>query len=223
MLNCLGCDNINSFLEDCINKKENLLKVMRLLCLQFLVCGRMKAKMLNQYRKEILQSYGYNHMPLLLKLQKAGLLNRIATPTTAANRPEASGYRVIRKLFRQIVDNVDEKDPNDSSYVYSGYGSLLVRLCEYWLKPGWRTINEYLMKIPGDTVICESTDEKIPFDSSFNADRSIKRTVLVLFVGGATLAEISALRFVAAHSEGVEFIVATTSILTGDRLIQSFA
>jgi hypothetical protein len=45
---------------------------------------------------------------------------------------------------------------------------------------------------------------------------------LVLFVGGCTFAEISALRFLSQQEDATtEYLVATTAVITGDKLIES--
>ena len=49
----------------------------------------------------------------------------------------------------------------------------------------------------------------------------IKKT-LVVFVGGCTFAEISALRFLSTLEDApTEYLVATTAVITGDKLIDS--
>jgi hypothetical protein len=48
-------------------------------------------------------------------------------------------------------------------------------------------------------------------------------TVLVVFVGGVTFAEISALRFLAARPDAsARFVICTTKILNGSSLLQTF-
>jgi hypothetical protein len=47
-----------------------------------------------------------------------------------------------------------------------------------------------------------------------------KKKVLVYFLGGVTLAEVGALRFLNQQkNSNVKFIVATTQIITGDRAV----
>jgi len=49
-----------------------------------------------------------------------------------------------------------------------------------------------------------------------------KKVVMVFYLGGVTMAEIAALRFL-SQREGsqVEYIVATTNVITGDFLLQT--
>lgn len=41
------------------------------------------------------------------------------------------------------------QNPNDISYVYSGYAPLSVRLTQLLARPGWRSIEEVLKMLPG--------------------------------------------------------------------------
>lgn len=41
------------------------------------------------------------------------------------------------------------QNPNDISYVYSGYAPLSVRLTQVLARPGWRSIEEVLKMLPG--------------------------------------------------------------------------
>lgn len=41
------------------------------------------------------------------------------------------------------------QNPNDISYVYSGYAPLSIRLTQVLARPGWRSIEEVLKMLPG--------------------------------------------------------------------------
>lgn len=75
--------------------------------------------------KLLCQTYGYEHIETLHRLEKLGLLCR---RTTVA--PSRSPFSQCRRLLRLTVDDVDEFNPNDISYVYSGYAPLSVRLVQ---------------------------------------------------------------------------------------------
>ena len=48
------------------------------------------------------------------------------------------------------------------------------------------------------------------------------KKTLVLFVGGCTFAEISSLRFLSSLEDSTaEYLIGTTAIITGDKLIES--
>src|SRR5208282_4053782 len=50
--------------------------------------------------------------------------------TGAASAGTKTNYTYLRKQLRLIVDEVNEQDPNDIAYVYSGYAPLSVRLVQ---------------------------------------------------------------------------------------------
>ncbi|KAI8141985.1 Sec1-like protein [Fennellomyces sp. T-0311] len=113
------------YIEEMINKQKSLIQVLRLLCLMSLAQGGLKVKLYDHFRREIVQTYGYEHVETLHRLEALGLL---AKRTTAA--PSRSAFSQNRRLLRLIVDDVDEFHPNDISYVYSGYAPMSVRLVQ---------------------------------------------------------------------------------------------
>ncbi|XP_003380001.1 vacuolar protein sorting-associated protein 33A [Trichinella spiralis] len=188
-------------------------KVLRLMCLQSLTNAGLKTKLYDQYRREFLQSYGYQYLLLFVELEKVGLFTKNSTD----NRNQASSYPNIRKLFDLIIDNhTNELEPNDVSYVYSGYAPLIPRLCQQWAKPGWTEIMDNLSKVPGITKLAAGDERRIK-------SKNRRNIVLVLFVGGVTSAEVSALRFLSSQETSSHFLVATTSVTTGERLLECLA
>ena len=52
---------------------------------------------------------------------------------------------------------------------------------------------------------------------------SQQRTVVVVFIGGVTFAEVAGLRWLSARSNGsINFVVATTKLVNGHTLVESF-
>ena len=49
------CFQVNSYIEDCIAQKHPLIKVLRLVCLQSVCNSGLKQKVLDYYKREILQ------------------------------------------------------------------------------------------------------------------------------------------------------------------------
>lgn len=113
-------------IEDLILSEAPIKVVLRLLCLLSVVSGGIKPKNLEYLRREILQTYGYTYLPMLEMLNKTGLLTR-ATPSSARSNV---AFQAARGPLKLIVDDVDERNPNDVSYVYSGYAPLSVRLVQ---------------------------------------------------------------------------------------------
>ncbi|XP_057348498.1 vacuolar protein sorting-associated protein 33A isoform X1 [Manis pentadactyla] len=214
----IDTDKVNSYIEDCIAQKHPLIKVLRLICLQSVCNSGLKQKVLDYYKREILQAkwlllqtYGYEHILTLSNLEKAGLL-----------KPQAGGrnnYPTIRKTLRLWMDDVNEQNPTDISYVYSGYAPLSVRLAQLLSRPGWRSIEEVLRILPGPHF-----EERQPLPTGLQKKRQPgeNRVALIFFLGGVTFAEIAALRFLSQLEDGgTEYVIATTKLMNGASWIES--
>ena len=113
-----------------IDQEASFQLVLRLLCLYSLVTGGLKPKVLEEFKREILQTYGYEYLPLLVSLADLNILTRAGTSSTK------SAFAQVRKPLRLIVDDVDESNPEDAAYVYSGYAPMSVRLVQHALGLG---------------------------------------------------------------------------------------
>ncbi|XP_022373143.1 vacuolar protein sorting-associated protein 33A isoform X2 [Enhydra lutris kenyoni] len=204
-------DKVNSYIEDCIAQKHPLIKVLRLVCLQSVCNSGLKQKVLDYYKREILQTYGYEHILTLYNLEKVGLLK----PQTGGR----NNYPTIRKTLRLWMDDVNEQNPTDISYVYSGYAPLSVRLAQLLSRPGWRSIEEVLRILPGPHF-----EERQPLPTGLQKKRQPgeNRVTLIFFLGGVTFAEIAALRFLSQLEDGgTEYVIATTKLMNGASWIES--
>ncbi|XP_004276742.1 vacuolar protein sorting-associated protein 33A isoform X1 [Orcinus orca] len=206
----IDTDKVNSYIEDCIAQKHPLIKVLRLVCLQSVCNSGLKQKVLDYYKREILQTYGYEHILTLYNLEKAGLL-----------KPQTGGrntYPTVRKTLRLWMDDVNEQNPTDISYVYSGYAPLSVRLAQLLSRPGWRSIEEVLRILPGPHF-----EERQPLPTGLQKKRQPgeNRVTLIFFLGGVTFAEIAALRFLSQLEDGgTEYVIATTKLINGASWIE---
>ncbi|XP_060558501.1 vacuolar protein sorting-associated protein 33A-like isoform X2 [Ruditapes philippinarum] len=225
-MECLRCqqelykgeetDKVNQYIDDCIGRREPLLKVLRLLCIQSFCNNGLKPKVFEYYKREIVQTYGLQHLVTLTNLERVGML-RLHT-----NR----SYQTVRKSLKLTVEDVNEMAPNDISYVYSGYAPLSVRLIQYLARPGWRSITEVLSILPGPRVdevqqIPVALRKRRSSITSSHSSMADQKVTLVFFLGGVTYAEVAALRFLAQQDDGCDYIVATTKLLTGSQLLYS--
>uniref|UniRef100_A0A671G4P6 VPS33A core subunit of CORVET and HOPS complexes n=1 Tax=Rhinolophus ferrumequinum TaxID=59479 RepID=A0A671G4P6_RHIFE len=207
----IDTDKVNSYIEDCIARKHPLIKVLRLICLQSVCNSGLKQKVLDYYKREILQTYGYEHILTLHNLEKAGLLK----PQTGGR----NNYPTIRKTLRLWMDDVNEQNPTDISYVYSGHAPLSVRLAQLLSRPGWRSIEEVLRMLPGPHF-----EERQPLPTGLQKKRQPgeNRVTLIFFLGGVTFAEIAALRFLSQLEDGgTEYVIATTKLMNGASWLES--
>jgi hypothetical protein len=239
-----------NYIEECINKQEPLVKVLRLLCLLSLTTGGLKEKTHAFFIKEIIQTYGYEYIFTINNLSKLGFLRK------QGESKLGNWFGNVRGPMKLLVLDVNEKDPNDIAYTYSGYAPLSCRLVEFArlsnlasigamqssqtqssaasksrladdsLRDGWglpRSFEEAVRATPGPTFhvqqsfISSTAAPMDDFDGVPKAD-----VTLIVFVGGITFAEISALRFLEQKMKGQKkFIILTTSIVNGNSFIES--
>lgn len=212
-------DKVHPYIEDCIGRQEPLYKVLRLVCIQSYCNNGLKPKVLDYYKREIIQTYGYEHLLTIFNLEKAGLLRPHGNRT----------YPTIRKSLRLVIDEINEQNPNDISYVFSGFAPLSVRLAQYYARPGWRSITEVLNLLPGPTVeeiqqIPVALRKRRSSIGSTHSSTTDQKVTLIFFLGGVTYAEIAALRFLAQQDDGgTDYAIATTKIINGTSIVHSIS
>eukprot|EP01125_Pyxidicula_operculata_P001470 TRINITY_DN11349_c0_g1_i1.p1 TRINITY_DN11349_c0_g1~~TRINITY_DN11349_c0_g1_i1.p1 ORF type:complete len:649 (-),score=140.94 TRINITY_DN11349_c0_g1_i1:30-1976(-) len=237
------------YIEECINKQEPLVKVLRLMCLYSLTNNGIKDKNYNFLRREILQTYGFKYMFTLDNLSKLGMLK--------VSSARVNLYQRLKKDMNLIIEEMNEQDPTDIAYVYSGYAPVSIRLVEKAtqapspssLLDDTNTNNKHQPE--GVTKININNQEQDIFQGwgdsridnivsicsggpSFHARQnlpkglsnpenkgSVRKVVMVFFVGGCTYTEISALRFLKHKNPDLDFIIGTTRLLNGNTLIES--
>lgn len=133
-----------------------------------------------------------------------------------------------------IVDDVDELNPQDISYVYSGYAPLSVRLVQLCVtgsasnmtalklkpdyQPTWKGAEDALKHVPGPNVEVVQEPNQALSRASSQPEKVSK--IAVCFLGGCTFTEIAALRLLGKRT-GIQFLVLTTSVVSGQGIIES--
>jgi vacuolar protein sorting-associated protein 33A len=215
-------------IEELIARDAPLAEVLRIMCLESCISGGIKPRDLESFKKMILQAYGYQHILTLDALEKLQLLLSRTSPMTggASHTGTKTNYTYLRKALRLIVDEVNEHDPNDIAYVYSGYAPLSVRLVQCILQKqyltsitrggnanngvatggasqGWRGFEEAVKHVCGQTFDeVQKGEDKAVKARALLTGSGEKKTVFVVFLGGITFTEIAALRFIAKKEEG---------------------
>lgn len=237
-------------IEELIARDAPLTEVLRVLCLESCIAGGIKPKELEGFKKMILQAYGYQHLLTLDALEKLQLLLSRASPMASmipmtgatSSTGTKTNYTYLRKALRLIVDEVNEHDPNDIAYVYSGYAPLSVRLVQSILQKqyltsitrgggasngavttgglsqGWRGFEEAVKHVGGQTFDeAQKGEDKAVKARALLTGSGEKKTVFVVFLGGITFTEVAALRFIAKQEEGkpVSFSSSTLSLTEG--------
>ncbi|CZT47326.1 probable vacuolar sorting protein [Rhynchosporium secalis] len=243
-------------IEEMILRDDPLSDVLRILCLESCLSGGIKPRELEAFKRMILQAYGYQHILTLDALEKLQLLLSRSSPMASmipmtggpANTGTKTNYTYLRKALRLIVDEVNEHDPNDIAYVYSGYAPLSVRLVQCILQKsylasitrggsanvpagvatggasqGWRGFDDAVKHVRGQTFDqAQKGEDKAVKARSLLSGSGEKKTVFVVFLGGITFTEIAALRFVAKKEEArKQIIICTTSIISGNRIMET--
>lgn len=217
-LNCIDNEKVCPFIEDLIAQQAPLTKILRLICLQCVTGSGLKPKVLEYYKRELVQVYGLSTWLTLCNLEKVGLLK----PQTGSRQ-----YAVLRKTLHLTADDSD-LDGKDKSYLSSKYVPLTVRLSEHIAKnKGWTGIADVLGSLPGPMLDeLQSLQPRMIRRNSISSENSSSienpRVILVFFIGGCTYHEISALRSISQQEDSnVEFVVLTTKLINGNTFIET--
>ncbi|KAI8965888.1 vacuolar protein sorting 33A-like protein [Daldinia sp. FL1419] len=252
-----GADPSSQFeaIEELIARDVPLQEILRLLCVYSCISGGIKAKDFDHFRRLILEGYGYQHFLTLVNLEKLQLFlsrtspmaSMIPMPGSGTTTGTKTNYAYLRKQLRLIVDEVNEHDPNDIAYVYSGYAPLSIRLVQCILQKqyllsftrgngttgastaassgaqGWRGFDEAVKHARGQTFDeLQKGEDKAVKARALLSGGGDKKTVFVVFVGGITFTEIAALRFIAKKEEARRnIVICTTSIISGNKMMDA--
>lgn len=232
-------------IEELIARDTPLPEILRLLCVYSCISGGVRTKEYDLFRRLILEGYGYQHLLTLQRLEKLQLFLSKSSPlanmipmTGTSTTGNKTNYTYLRKQLKLIVDEVNEHDPNDIAYVYSGYAPLSVRLVQCILQKqylltithgngvaggsqGWRGFDDAVKHARGQTFdeVQKGEDKAVKARALLSGNGN-KKTVFVVFVGGITFAEIAALRFIAKREEARRnIVICTTSITSGNKMM----
>ena len=223
ILNGDDLDHCADYLETQMNRQEPIIDVLRLFCLLSVASGGIRPRAWDFLRKEFLQTYGYHHVITLNNLMKVGLIRKQDGPK--------SGFPNMRRPLR-LVDTTgvsgagsESSTETDISYIYSGYAPLSVRLVQMAVLNGFSPATDLLRQLPGDLVeVTQDYDDRgQPIQTPPKPIKSIidrRPFVVVVFIGGITFAEISAMRYLSAKElVPVDFLIATTMVINGSTML----
>ncbi|KAF7687958.1 vacuolar protein sorting-associated protein 33B [Silurus meridionalis] len=235
---CIG------FIEEHINRQVSMIESLRLLCLLSLTENGLLPKDYRSLKAQYLQSYGIEHLLTFANLRQIGLLveqqpgealtaveskvGKLVNDKTVGKLTDAfsslakkSNFRALSKKLMLIPKTGEEYDlrvPRDMAYIFSGaYVPMSCKLIEQVLeRDGWTGLEEVTRMLNGHefavTGGSSGTEARIKTDS--------QRIILVMFLGGCSYSEISALRFI-GREKGYRFIVVTTAITNSARLLEA--
>lgn len=214
-------------LEAKMLKQYDKLRVLRALVLLSSTQGGLAKTDFDSLRRSFLMNYGHHEIVTLMNLQDAGLLK--------VKDKKAPGYfdwnwEKIKTALDLLNEECNMVAPSDISFVFNGFCPLSVRLIERILdQNGMATLAQKgIFKLLGltDDKIATPPQELRLFTTQAPNGVSLqtragfkKKKILVYFVGGVTYGEIAAIRFLQNLMPKFRFIIATTTIITGQRAI----
>ncbi|KAM8876699.1 vacuolar protein sorting-associated protein 33B isoform 1-T2 [Synchiropus picturatus] len=227
-----------TFIEEHINRQISMIESLRLLCLLSITENGLLPKDYRSLKLQYLQSYGAEHLLTFANLKQLGLLmeqqpgdtltvmeskvGKLVNDKTAGMLTETfsslakkSNFRALSKKLNLVPKSDEEYDlrvPRDMAYIFSGaYVPLSCKLVEQVLeRSSWTGLEEVTRLLNGHEFAVAGNN---------GAQSDAQRLVLVMFLGGCTFSEISALRFL-GKEKGYKFIVVTTAITNSTRLIE---
>lgn len=187
-------DRINRVLPDLetlLMRQHNPWNLLRLICLQSIANNGLKSKILEYYKRELIQNYGHDYLLFCMQLERANLLlNRERFYDTGS--------------FTQLKNRFGLDAP------------LSIAVTKTLMHASQPSQCGNLNILRGPTVVHGEPHIAPPKTSSGEE----ARVILVFFVGGCTYAEIAALRFM-AQQEDCEFLIATTKIINGRTFLEA--
>uniref|UniRef100_A0A8C9ZAH0 VPS33B late endosome and lysosome associated n=1 Tax=Sander lucioperca TaxID=283035 RepID=A0A8C9ZAH0_SANLU len=195
-----------SFIEEHINRQVSMIESLRLLCLLSITENGLLPKDYRSLKAQYLQSYGVDHLLTFANLRQLGLLveqqpgetltvmeskvGKLVNDRTGGKLSDAfsslakkSNFRALSRKLNLVPKSDEEYDlrvPRDMAYIFSGaYVPLSCKLIEQVLeRDGWTGLEEVTRLLNGHEFANDA-----------------QRIILVMFLGGCTFSEISALRF----------------------------
>ncbi|MCQ2818945.1 MAG: Sec1 family protein [archaeon] len=194
--------NLHDFYIDEISKKEEMFKILRLMCIESLTHCGIYYKFYDQLKKFFLTVYGHQNIFLWRDLEELNILHK---------ESKEYPYDFLCNKFNLICEYVNINEPNDPAYAYGGYCPLNIRLIEAITKKGWKNIKDLIKRIPGEFDFPQDESEILKEDSE-------NKIVLLVFLGGITYGEIAAIRFLNTVSNK-KFVILTSGIIHSKRII----
>ena len=193
------------FIDNELTKKSEEFNLLKILCLICNLKNGIKSRIYDQIKREFFQIYGFQELFLWNNLEKANILKS----------PEGSNYYMdIDRKLKLIYEDVNLNEPNDISYSYSGYAPISIRLIERAVTKGWKSIEDILYKLPGEYNFPKDEIEIV------KESKDIKYFLLV-FIGGITYGELSAVRYLNKKLKNKKFIIMTTGMINNKKIFNS--
>lgn len=234
--------NSLSFIEDGIIKLWPKRLLLRLICLYSLCYSGISNKDLHNLIRLYSQSYGFQSILTFFNLKKIGIIFETSNQfnfVTSSIVPKLPAYqnassnaafpsesikkfRHVTKKFNLIplleTENYSVRTPSDCGYVFGGaYSPFVCKMVDTFLElKTFSQIDEWCKQ-----TLCKLQPSIIPNQHNGRSlSLKSKRIQIVLFIGGATYAEISALRFL-SKQRAMPILIMATNITNGSKFCQT--
>lgn len=206
IINGVKMDEVFKYIEECIYKKDPITKILRLLMIASIINNGIPPKKYTFFRNEIVQTYGFEFLLTLNNLDKLNLLCKKGKNINYTWKTLASQLNVL---------DPEKEDELDIHQVYGGLSPLSIEVLKRIAESSWdENLENLLKKLPGRYMRYTQSASAPPLPNS-------KKIILVFVIGGITMAEISALRYLNQTQQKYEFYIATTKLINGGTFIKS--
>ena len=222
ILQGISQSNSETFYDDCITDKKDLVKILSLMILESLTQNGIEnyAKI----KRDILAVYGYQNIFLLRNLETLEWLKE--KDKLSLKKIFKSNYQQISEKLNLFTEDFFLGKTDSLSYVHQGYCPISLRLIEKVGEGGWSEIKDILQLIPGETSFPNNESEIANPKEELN-------TIFLVFLGGITYTEIEGIRYLnrkykqfydksdRENKTRKQFIIITTQILNRKKLLNS--
>lgn len=161
-------------IETKLLRQESAISIIRLMCLQSIANNGLKPKVIDHYKKEIIQNYGNDFLLFLEDLKKASLLLH-------NDNPYPNSYGDLKSRLDLIKDDVSESNPDHLSYVYGGYAPISITMVKNLVQQPtvWRNETALVFFIGGCTFAEISALRYLSKQEDFNWEFIVATTKIL--------------------------------------------
>eukprot|EP00796_Vickermania_ingenoplastis_P009248 gene9248-6501_t len=200
------------YIEELICRRSNLLLIMRLLCLYSVVRGGLKPRDYDTFKEKMMLSFGVcETLSAFLTLSKSGLLSQHKGRSSEYAQWARGGMGSTSSELKTTGESINQ--------LYGDYAPPLVVLLEGHLKAragNRHALNTTLHALSADV---RQTVLPVPETRNVRSNPLIPATTVMLVMGGLTTTEANGMRLLQRKYPEFPFIVYTTDITSGNRIM----
>ena len=184
-------------------RKGDPYELLKLFCLENLIYGGVKSKVYDLFKNDFLLTYDEQLFFLIKNLEELKILKKDKSSKL---------YKICKDNLGLLKLDTNIFYPDDSSYVFSCFCPISIRLIEKAINPGWSAIQKDVLKnFPCKFIFPE--DEKPITDPQID-----NNFILLVFIGGITYSEIAAIRYLnnCPKYKKYKFLIITSNVISGN-------